>query len=116
MAVAAGAEQEQVVADIGPAPAPEVLARLLNGSRFNFLILSSENDSSKLDRVILSARAEGAVTPLPPVQNDEPADEEGPQNVEPAPVANVPPPPGRQLPPRTAPETNPAPAESDSPE
>jgi len=32
----AGAEQEQVVAEIGPASAPEVLSRLLNGSKFKF--------------------------------------------------------------------------------
>src|SRR5205823_804416 len=51
--VIAGAEREQVVADIGPAPAPEVLARLLNGSGFNFLILSSPSDPRILERVIL---------------------------------------------------------------
>jgi antitoxin (DNA-binding transcriptional repressor) of toxin-antitoxin stability system len=65
VSIAAGAEQETVVADIAPAPAPEVLARLLNGSRFNFLILSAANDPGKLDRVILSTRAEGAIMPLP---------------------------------------------------
>jgi antitoxin (DNA-binding transcriptional repressor) of toxin-antitoxin stability system len=65
VSIASGAEQEQVVADIAPAPAPEVLARLLNGSRFNFLILSAANDPAKLDRVILSTRAEGAIMPLP---------------------------------------------------
>jgi len=71
VSIASGAEQEQVVADIAPAPAPEVLARLLNGSRFNFLILSAANDPAKLDRVILSTRAEGVVmaAPLPPVQD-----------------------------------------------
>jgi len=36
IAIPAGAEQEKVVADLGPAPAQEVLAHLLNGSRFNF--------------------------------------------------------------------------------
>jgi len=44
IAIPAGAEQEQVVAEIGPASAPEVLSRLLNGSKFNFLILSSASD------------------------------------------------------------------------
>src|SRR5208282_3829349 len=33
IAIPAGAEQEQVVADLGPAPARDVLAELLNGSR-----------------------------------------------------------------------------------
>jgi hypothetical protein len=68
VSIAAGAEQEEVAADIAPGPAPEVLARLLNGSKFNFLILSAANDPSQLDRVILSARADGGVMPLPPMQ------------------------------------------------
>jgi AMIN domain len=62
IAIPAGAEQEKVVVDLGPAPAPEVLAHLLNGSKFNFLILSSSTDPGALDRVILSPRAEG---PMP---------------------------------------------------
>src|SRR4051812_43505479 len=51
ISVPSGAEQERVVAYIEPASAPEVLARLLNGSRFNFLILSATNDPSQLERV-----------------------------------------------------------------
>jgi hypothetical protein len=75
VSIAAGAEQEKVVADIDPGPAPEVLARLLNGSKFNFLILSAANDPRQLDRVILSVRPEsGFAAPLAPVpsapQND----------------------------------------------
>ena len=69
--IPAGAEQEQVVADIGPAPAAEVLAQLLNGSKFNFLILSSTSDPRSLDRVILSSRPEGA-TPPPTAQRVQP--------------------------------------------
>jgi hypothetical protein len=106
VAVAAGAETEQVVADYGPAPAPEVLAQLLNGSRFNFLILSSPDNPQKLDRVILSLRGNGVVVPLQ--QMPTPAEEEeanppvatNPLN-EPA-VANAP-----QSPPKTPPETRP---------
>jgi AMIN domain-containing protein len=72
IAIPAGAEQEQVVASVEPAPAPEVLARLLNGSRFNFLILSAPDDPKKLDRVILSTRTEGNfIAPLPPMQNED---------------------------------------------
>jgi len=78
VSIAAGAEQEKVVADIEPAPAPEVLARLLNGSKFNFLILSAVDNPQRLDRVILSVRPDGAFMPLAPVQmqNDEPEDHE----------------------------------------
>jgi hypothetical protein len=76
IAIPAGAEQEMVVGNFGPAPAPEVLAHLLNGSAFNFLILSSSTDPGALDRVILSSRAEGPTpAPGPQVQPvpDEPA-------------------------------------------
>ncbi len=70
IAIPAGAEQEKVVTDLGPAPASEVLARLLNGSQFNYLILSSSTDPAALDRVILSARPDGpGPTPLPQAQS-----------------------------------------------
>ena len=86
IAIPAGAEQERVAADLGPAPAPEVLAQLLNGSKFNFLILNAANDPSKLDRVILSTRTEGNfVAPLPPAQNN---DDSGSDDEEPPPVRN----------------------------
>jgi AMIN domain len=90
ISMAPGAEQEKVVADIEAAPAPEVLARLLNGSKFNFLILSSPNDSRLLDKLILTARTQDYVAPLAMPENDPNA-----ENL--TPVADVPvepPPPG----------------------
>jgi hypothetical protein len=77
ISIPAGAEQEKVVAEIEPAPAPEVLARLLNGSKFNFLIMSAADDSRGLGRVILSYRTEGGdYTPSPVVQaSDDPSAE-----------------------------------------
>ncbi len=63
IAIPAGAEQEQVVAEFGPAPAAEVVSHLLNGTKFNFLILSSSTDPQTLDRVILTSKPEG---PMPP--------------------------------------------------
>ena len=62
IAIPAGAEQETVMVELGPAPAPEVLAQLLNGSKFNFLILSSSTDPHALDQVILSPRGEGVIS------------------------------------------------------
>lgn len=109
VAVAAGAETEQVVADYGPGPAPEVLARLLNGSRFNFLILSSPDNPQKLDRVILSLRGSGAVMPLPQIPTSEeeevsPPVATNPPNEPNEPAAvNAPPP----VPPKTPPDTRP---------
>jgi len=69
IAIPAGAEQEKVAVALGPAPAAEVLSQLLNGSKFNFLILSSASDPHALDQVILTPRAEGAM----PVQSPPPA-------------------------------------------
>ena len=76
IAIPAGAEQEQVAADLGPAPAPEVLAYLLNGSRFNFMILSSATDPHALDRVILSPRGDGKI-PVGNPQAQQVVDEDG---------------------------------------
>ena len=106
VAVAAGAETEQVVAEYGPGPAPEVLAQLLNGSRFNFLILSSPDNPQKLDRIILSLRGNGTVTPLAPMQT---ADE---QEAGPPVAANLPNEPASanaspQAPAKNPPETRP---------
>jgi AMIN domain len=90
--IPAGAEQEKVAADLGPAPAPEVLARLLNGSKFNFLILSAANDPTKLDRVILSTRSEGNfIAPLPQVQNNDDAEDDEPAVVRNQPDNPIPP-------------------------
>ena len=65
IAIPAGAEQERVAASIEPAPAPEVLARLLNGSRFNFLIVNSATDPRQLDKVILTPRVDMNFVPQP---------------------------------------------------
>jgi hypothetical protein len=74
VALTAGVEREQVVADLGPAPAPEVLARLLKGSSFNFLILSSAADPKALERVILSPRSGGLVSGMASMASNEVAE------------------------------------------
>jgi hypothetical protein len=71
VSIAPGAEQEKVVSNLGPAPAQEVLAHLLNGSKFNFLILNAAGDPKKLDRVILTPRTDGGPATLPPLQTAE---------------------------------------------
>jgi hypothetical protein len=53
IAIPAGAEQEEVAADLGPAPARDVLGELLNGSRYNFIFVGNE---LSLDQVILTRR------------------------------------------------------------
>jgi AMIN domain len=53
IAIPAGAEEEEVIADLGPASARDVLASLLNGSNYNFIFVGSE---ARLERVILTRR------------------------------------------------------------
>lgn len=59
--------RERVATTIGPAPAQEVMAELLNGSRFNYVLLGSPQDPKALTRVVLVARsaAEMANHPAP---------------------------------------------------
>jgi hypothetical protein len=56
IAIPAGAEQEEVAADLGPAPARDVLGSLLNGSLYNFIFVG---DELSLERVILTRRDAG---------------------------------------------------------
>jgi AMIN domain len=53
IAIPAGAELEPVVAELGPAPARDVLGALLNGSAYNFIFVGEE---LSLERVILTRR------------------------------------------------------------
>jgi len=55
---------ERVVTRLGPAPAREVMAELLNGSRFNYILLGSPDNASLLVRVVLVAKT--ADTPVAP--------------------------------------------------
>ena len=83
--VPAGAEREQVVGSFGPGPAREVMASLLNGSRFNFILVASDQDPSQLRSVVLTPRGDAVSQPT--------------AYVPPAPVAQViaePPPPQSQ--------------------
>jgi hypothetical protein len=45
--------KERVVTHLGPGPARDVIAELLNGSRFNYVLLGSPEDASVLTRVVL---------------------------------------------------------------
>jgi len=44
---------ERVVTHIGPGPARDVVAELLNGSRFNYVLLGSPSDTLGLSRIVL---------------------------------------------------------------
>ena len=55
IAIPAGAESEEIAVELGPAPAREVLAALLNGSRYNFIFVGNSRGRT-LQKAILSVR------------------------------------------------------------
>jgi hypothetical protein len=61
-----GTAPERVVGHFGPAPPRDVLALLLNGSHFNYLLLGSATDPTALDRVILLAKSGSPSESTPP--------------------------------------------------
>jgi hypothetical protein len=60
IAIPAGAESEQVFTSLGPGAPKEVLASLLNGSHFNFIVIGSERDPGGIRRVVLTPKEGGA--------------------------------------------------------
>ena len=62
-----GIPADRVVGQFGPAPAREVLAALLNGSHFNYVLLGSPQNPNSLERVVLLAKSSTAdqSTPAP---------------------------------------------------
>lgn len=62
-----GSVTERVVGQMGPGSPREVLAELLNGSRFNYVILGSAADPDKVEKVVLTSKpAETAQAPANP--------------------------------------------------
>jgi hypothetical protein len=96
---------ERVVTRLGPGPAREVMAELLNGSRFNYVLLGSAEDANQLTRVVLvpktsdtagapgdaedKAAAKGEAASAAAVDND-PPDDAADDNPEPAAEAEPP--------------------------
>src|SRR6266550_7616144 len=66
---------ERVVSNLGPGPARDVLASLLNGSHFNYVMVGSPNNPGALDHVIL----------MPKGQENEPANQASGVNPQPQP-------------------------------
>jgi hypothetical protein len=54
--ISSGDTSERVVGRIGPGSARDVMAELLNGSHFNYVMLSPIGDPSALSRVLLTPR------------------------------------------------------------
>ena len=107
--VPAGAEQEVVAVALGPATPREVISRLLDGSRYNFIIVGTDADANQVERVVLSPKnnmAESAIAPTPV------AEMQGPGAAPPPPV---PPPPTEDVQPQgdsnPPPDTTPQPGD-----
>jgi len=49
--------KERVVTHLGPGPARDVMVELLNGSRFNYVLLGSPQNTGALTRVVLVAKS-----------------------------------------------------------
>jgi hypothetical protein len=78
-----GSATERVVAHLGPGPARDVLAALLNGTHFNYVMVGSPAHPDSVERLILTSKSGGApeVAPAAPaVQNNQPQlDDQGVQ-------------------------------------
>jgi hypothetical protein len=48
---------ERVVADIGPGPARDVLAELLNGTHFNYVMVGSTTDPTAVQSIVLTPKS-----------------------------------------------------------
>jgi hypothetical protein len=114
IAIPAGAEQEEVAVSLGPAPPRDVVAKLLDGSHYNFIIVGADGDISKLGRVILSLKGAGNMSaetqplspePVPVAVMQPMARSVGPEAAPPPPPPpDDPQPQGDSIPPDTTPQ------------
>ena len=101
IAIPAGAEQEQVVADAGPGAAKDVLTSLLTGTHFNFIVVGSDQNDGGLKSVILSPKTDletampAGMQPVNPVVQDQDVPDV-PQEQGQIPPPSEPPPPPMQ--------------------
>jgi hypothetical protein len=78
---------ERVATHLGPGPARDVLATLLNGSHFNYVMVGSPAHPDSVDRLILTSKAGGepaTAPPAPAAQNNNEAqvDDPGPSGTD----------------------------------
>jgi hypothetical protein len=69
--VPVGAEQEVVAVMLGPGTQREVISKLLEGSRYNFIIVGTDTDANKVERVILSPKTPGGVVAASPTSDED---------------------------------------------
>jgi len=89
---------ERVASRVGPGPARDVMSQLLQGSKFDYVMLSSAVNPSGIERIILTPRSAKASSgpaggPPTPAQNRPPTvvadDDDADQSDEPPPPANA---------------------------
>jgi hypothetical protein len=91
------ADRQPIVANLGPAPAREVIAALLSGVPYNVVLIGSGDNLSQVTRIMLTPRS--AVTgSMPATAEPAPVQEAPPEpppiiETEPPPQDTVPPPP-----------------------
>jgi hypothetical protein len=82
---------ERVVTHLGPGVPRDVLASLLNGSHFNYVMLGSPTNPDKVDRVILTSKSGSAPSVGSAPQNPAPAQvEEQPETQPPVDISEQP--------------------------
>ena len=80
--IPASANSDRVVAQLGPGQPKDVLATLLNGSKFNYIILGSPSQPGSVQKLILTPRQNGPITntaqnrPAPTPQPEPQAEED----------------------------------------
>jgi hypothetical protein len=80
-----GADQEQVFSDLGPASPREIMSALLNGSRFNFVVVGSESDPNTLRSLILTSRSGSGISmPAESSFAQDPTPQQFPNTMQPA--------------------------------
>ena len=106
-----GAESEEVAVSLGPAAPRDVISQLLNGSRYNFIIVGADNDPNRVGRLILTPKTGGGVVPEIPSMPDstplgqvETAQRSGPGPVVPAAIEEAQPQGDSNPPPDTTPQ------------
>jgi hypothetical protein len=57
------AASERVVSQLGPGPARDVIASLLNGSHFNYVMVGNEADPNAVARVVLTSKGDHGDSP-----------------------------------------------------
>ena len=113
--IPAMAAQEQVIVNTGLLPVREALASLLNGSRFNFIIVGADNDPAKIKSVILTFRGASGISqpaiaaPQPPATEAQPEAEPPVQEAQPQPEMQPQPQEGNGQPEAPPPQENPPP-------